>query len=93
MVAIPGTALSFSQHALTFFFSSVLSDVNSSHPIPIKTDHFEGEISIWVKDYNGLRKKGDGSEFFNQEGRSSMTYSLVVRGKLIDRRYRVFDLE
>ena len=55
--------------------------VNSTTPIPIKTKAFDGEISVWVKDYHGLKKKGDGMEYFSEPGREGMTYGIVVRGQ------------
>ncbi len=55
--------------------------VNSPTPTPLKTADFEGEISVWVKDYHGEEMKGDGHEYFDEEGRNNNTYSIVVRGK------------
>ena len=58
-----------------------LLPVNSPNPTPLKTPHFEGEVSVWVKDYTGDEKKGEGHEYFDSEGRSGMTYAIVVRGE------------
>ncbi|KAJ9095829.1 hypothetical protein QFC19_007445 [Naganishia cerealis] len=55
--------------------------VNSTTPVPITTNAFDGEMSVWVKDYRGLQKKGDGMEYFGERGRESMTYGIVVRGQ------------
>mgnify|MGYP002718908308 CR=1 FL=1 len=56
--------------------------VNSSSPTRISTGKFEGEISVWVKDFHGEGAGGDGSEYFDK--RSGMTYGIVVRGKFLD---------
>lgn len=61
-----------------------LLPVNSPNPTPLKTPHFEGEVSVWVKDYTGDEKKGEGHEYFDSEGRSGMTYAIVVRGRFLD---------
>lgn len=55
--------------------------VNSTTPVQIRTSGFLGEISVWVKDYHGLKKKGDGMEYFGEKGREGMTYGIVVRGE------------
>jgi hypothetical protein len=55
--------------------------VNSTTPVQIRTSGFDGEISVWVKDYHGLKKKGDGMEYFSEKGREGMTYGIVVRGE------------
>jgi hypothetical protein len=55
--------------------------VNSTTPTPLKTPHFEGEVSVWVKDYTGDEKRGEGEEYFGSEGRGGMTYAIVVRGE------------
>ena len=54
--------------------------VNSPNPTPLKTDQFEGEISVWIKGYEGDHKGGEGDEYFGQEGREGMTYAVVIRG-------------
>jgi hypothetical protein len=56
--------------------------VNSSTPTKITTSTFDGEISVWIKDYAGDKSGGDGSAYFFK--RSSMTYGIVVRGKYLD---------
>ena len=53
--------------------------VNSTTPTPLKTPHFEGDISVWIKNYEGENKGGDGDEYFSE--RESMTYSIIIRGK------------
>ncbi|KAK4684002.1 hypothetical protein P7C73_g6208, partial [Tremellales sp. Uapishka_1] len=59
--------------------------VNSPTPTPLKTAHFEGEISVWVKDFSGEGIAGDGHEYFAKgSGRESMTYGIVVRGRFLD---------
>ncbi|ORY22827.1 hypothetical protein BCR39DRAFT_487597 [Naematelia encephala] len=58
--------------------------VNSTSPTPIKTDHFDGEISVYIKDYNGDHQGGDGSVYFSSKGRESMTYGIVVRGHFLE---------
>ena len=55
--------------------------VNSTEPVQIRTSGFDGEIAVWVKDYHGLKKKGDGMEYFSEKGREGMTYGIVVRGE------------
>ena len=57
-----------------------LQPVNSPTPTPLKTPHFDGEVSVWVKDFTGDEKKGDGHEYFESDGRGSMTYAIVIRG-------------
>ncbi|KAJ9095212.1 hypothetical protein QFC19_007667 [Naganishia cerealis] len=57
--------------------------VNSTTPVPITTNAFDGEMSVWVKDYRGLQKKGDGMEYFGERGRESMTYGIVVRDDIL----------
>ena len=57
-----------------------LQSVNSSTPTPLKTPHFDGEVSVWVKDFTGDGKKGDGHEYFESDGRGHMTYAIVIRG-------------
>ncbi len=52
--------------------------VNSPTPTPIKTDSFEGDISVWIKDFTGDNSGGDGHEYFDK--RPGMTYGIVVRG-------------
>ena len=56
--------------------------VNSSTPTKLSTEKFDGEISVWVKDFAGDKAGGDGSEYFGK--RSTMTYGIVVRGKFLD---------
>lgn len=58
------------------------SPVNSVKAIPIETPGFKGELSIWVKAYNGAFKQGDGHEYFGQEGRKNNTYAVIARGEL-----------
>lgn len=53
--------------------------VNSSIPTKIKTELFEGEISVWVKGYQGAGVGGDGHDYFDE--RTGMTYSIVVKGE------------
>lgn len=53
--------------------------VNSTTPTKIKTALFDGEISVWVKGFQGDGVGGDGHEYFDQ--RSGMTYSIVVKGE------------
>ncbi|KAH8084603.1 hypothetical protein HD553DRAFT_311278 [Filobasidium floriforme] len=55
--------------------------VNSSTPNKIENEHFEGEISMWIKDYNGLKNGGEEDLYFGQPGREGSTYALVVKGK------------
>jgi hypothetical protein len=57
-------------------------DVNSPKPIPLETPSFKGEISVWIKGYEGDHKGGEGDEYFHQECREGMTYAIVIRGKL-----------
>ena len=56
--------------------------VNSTTPTPISTPNFNGEISVYIKDFSGDNDGGDGSAYFSK--RSSMTYGIVVRGKFLD---------
>lgn len=58
-----------------------LLPVNSNTPTPIRTPGFEGDVSVWVKDFTGDEKRGEGEEYFGQEGRGDMTYAIVTRGK------------
>lgn len=53
--------------------------VNSGTPTPLKTPHFEGDLSVWIKNYEGENKGGDGDEYFSK--RENMTYAIVVRGE------------
>lgn len=55
-------------------------DVNSPTPTPLETSSFKGEISVWIKGYEGDHKGGEGDEYFGQEGREGMTYAIVIRG-------------
>jgi hypothetical protein len=55
--------------------------VNSPSPTAIKTPSFEGEISVWIKNYEGDHKGGEGDEYFGQADRSGMTYAIVIRGR------------
>ncbi|KAJ9111561.1 hypothetical protein QFC20_002535 [Naganishia adeliensis] len=57
--------------------------VNSITPIPIKTNGFDGEMSVWVKGFHGLENQGDGMEYFSEKGREGMTYGIVVRGRFL----------
>jgi hypothetical protein len=54
--------------------------VNSPKPTPFKTPSFEGEISVWIKNYEGDHKGGEGDEYFNSPDRTGMTYAIVIRG-------------
>ncbi|WVQ77874.1 hypothetical protein IAR50_007576 [Cryptococcus sp. DSM 104548] len=56
-------------------------NVNSTTPTPISTPGFEGNIWVFVKDYSGDHQDGDGSQYFKEEGRSGMTYGIVVKGR------------
>lgn len=56
--------------------------VNSSTPTPISTPGFEGNVWVFVKDYAGDHKEGDGKEYFEEDGRGGMTYGIVVKGAL-----------
>jgi hypothetical protein len=55
-------------------------DVNSPKPTPLETSSFKGEISVWIKGYEGDHKGGEGDEYFGQEGREGMTYAIVIKG-------------
>lgn len=68
------------------------SQVNSVKAIPIETPGFKGEISIWVKDYNGLHKKGDGHEYFEQNGRKNNTYAVIAKGEWKESHRRCYRL-
>lgn len=57
--------------------------VNSTTPTPISTPGFEGNVWVFVKDYAGDHKEGDGKEYFENDGRGGMTYGIVVKGKFI----------
>ncbi|BEJ14895.1 hypothetical protein CspHIS471_0406620 [Cutaneotrichosporon sp. HIS471] len=51
-------------------------------PARVRTEHFEGEISVFIK---GLESDGDedeGEAFFSS--RPELTYALVVRGRYLD---------
>jgi hypothetical protein len=61
-------------------------NVNSPKPTPLKTDQFEGEISVWIKGYEGDHKGGEGDEYFNDPERAGMTYAIVIRGMSITTR-------
>lgn len=52
--------------------------VNSPDPTPIKTDSFEGDVSVWIKNFEGDNKGGEGDEYFSI--RPSCTYAIVLRG-------------
>ncbi|GFZ46921.1 hypothetical protein JCM24511_04146 [Saitozyma sp. JCM 24511] len=56
--------------------------VNSPTPTKVKTDGFDGEISVWVKGFEGDEKAGDGKEYFGVRG--GMTYAIVVRGRFTE---------
>lgn len=56
--------------------------VNSTTPTRVSTSTFDGEISIWVKDFHGEGNGGDGGAYFAK--RSTMTYAIVVRGRFLD---------
>ncbi|XAO27376.1 hypothetical protein I312_106229 [Cryptococcus bacillisporus CA1280] len=58
--------------------------VNSSTPTPISTPGFEGNVWVFVKDYAGDHKEGDGKEYFEEGGRGGMTYGIVVKGKFLE---------
>lgn len=58
---------------------TTLAHVNAEHPTRIKTDKFDGEISVFVKDFAGEGKAGDGEAFFGP--RNDQTYGIVVRGE------------
>ncbi len=55
--------------------------VNASTPTRIDTPGFTGSIAVWVKDYNGEERHGDGHEYFRQPGREGNTYAIVVKGR------------
>lgn len=59
---------------------TALCPVNSEKPTPIKTDLFEGEVSVFVKGFTGEGMAGDGACYFDT--RSDMTYGIIVRGEL-----------
>ncbi|KIR26386.1 hypothetical protein I309_04725 [Cryptococcus deuterogattii LA55] len=58
--------------------------VNSSTPTPISTPGFEGNVWVFVKDYAGDHKEGDGKEYFEEDGRGGMTYGIVVKGNFLE---------
>ncbi|OXG17580.1 hypothetical protein C367_05068 [Cryptococcus neoformans Ze90-1] len=58
--------------------------VNSTTPTPISTPGFEGNVWVFVKDYAGDHKEGDGKEYFQNDGRGGMTYGIVVKGKFLE---------
>lgn len=60
---------------------TALCSVNSSTPTRVKTDLFDGEISVFVKGFHGEGASGDGQCYFGQAGREGMTYGIVVRGE------------
>ncbi|WVN87723.1 uncharacterized protein L203_102917 [Cryptococcus depauperatus CBS 7841] len=55
--------------------------VNSTKPQSISTPGFEGKIWVFVKDYEGEHKDGEGKEYFEKEWRNGMSFGIVVRGK------------
>ncbi|KAL7423607.1 hypothetical protein Q5752_001188 [Cryptotrichosporon argae] len=56
--------------------------VNSPEPTPLRTPGFEGSIWVFVKDYSGEKRAGDGAVYFDK--RKDMTYGIVVRGRFLD---------
>lgn len=60
---------------------TALCPVNSPTPTKIKTDKFEGEVSVFVRGFTGEGAAGDGHEYFDTPGRGDMTYGIVVRGE------------
>jgi len=60
---------------------TALCPVNSATPTRVKTDLFDGEISVFVKGFTGEGGAGDGACYFTVGGREDMTYGIVVRGE------------
>ncbi|BEI84095.1 hypothetical protein CcaverHIS002_0406990 [Cutaneotrichosporon cavernicola] len=52
-------------------------------PARVRTEHFEGEISVFIKGFESDGDEGDeGEAFFSS--RPELTYALVVRGRYLD---------
>ncbi|OCF74400.1 hypothetical protein I204_04772 [Kwoniella mangroviensis CBS 8886] len=61
--------------------STIPCPVNSATATKLETEHFSGDIWVFIKGYNGDLKKGDGEEYFGAKGREGMSYGIVVKGK------------
>lgn len=59
---------------------TALCPVNSATPTRVKNDLFEGEVSVFVRGFDGEGASGDGGVYFDK--RDDMTYGIVVRGEL-----------
>lgn len=62
----------------TSYPPTTLAHVNAEHPVRVQNDKFEGEISVFVKDFTGEGKAGEGDAFFGP--RAGQTYGIIVRG-------------
>ncbi|KLT38961.1 DUF1769-domain-containing protein [Cutaneotrichosporon oleaginosum] len=60
---------------------ATLCPVNGG-PVRVRTPNFDGEISVFIKGFEGEGAAGDGHEFFDH--RPGLTYAMVVRGKYLD---------
>lgn len=59
--------------------------VNSESFVPISNEHFQGQITVRVKDFSGKAPEGKEpipqSEYFNGEGKDN-TFSIEATGEL-----------
>lgn len=55
---------------------------NDGRGHPIKSSSFEGEISVFLKDFVNEKGQVPHTDYFNHESRTGCTWSIQARGKL-----------
>lgn len=53
---------------------------NDGHGHPIKSSSFEGEISVFLKDFVNEKGEVPHTSYFDEEGRKGCTWSIQARG-------------
>ena len=61
--------------------------VNTGQAYPIVSEHFEGKIAIYVKNFVDPKGRRLTSEYFEREDRRGITWSIQVQGACWNRHW------
>lgn len=58
----------------------ITDTINTGQSFPIVSEHFEGKIAIYVKNFVDPKGRRLTSEYFDREDRKGITWSIQVQG-------------
>lgn len=73
--------------------SSKVVTVNSSTPTHVKSDHFEGDVLVRIKDYKNAPANEASDAYFASKERTGKTWSIWVKGTSVHLGSRVFPVD